>query len=300
MEERNIRDRKILVVGAAGRLGSEICKLLCSQGKGVIAVDDVSTGDLSTVEELYTLRNFRFIRSDIANLDIPLGVGTIIFLPNSSTGTGGDIFNTNIDGLVACLDYCSDNMCKIIYGSNPTPLSPLDGSQLSSAHHLSRQYGETMVRRFYEKNQIGSIIARISEVYGPSIGGGRLIDKMTMEALSHGTITIPKEQNSARSYLHSQDFCAMMAEALEVVQRGGFGVVDMNGPDVLTSSDLAKEISSRIKDRNGDNSAIIYRGRRYSHKRAVSSVGKSVISTRPRLRLLNTIDAMISRERKKR
>jgi len=301
MELRNERDRKVLVVGAAGELGSQICKHLCKRGQGVIAVDDISTGNLSNIEELYTLKNFFFIRSNIADLEIPGGVGTIIYLPNPDRSSATGVLSSNIDGLINCLDYCHDNMSKIIYGSIPTPLSPLDGSQMSNAHYLSRQYGESLVRSAYEKSQLGTIIARIPEVYGPGPVGNRgLIRGYIRSALDTGTITVTKDINSQRSYLHIQDLIAMISESLDLVEVGGFSVVEMFGLDVLTSSELANEISSRIEGQSGGKSATIYRGRKYSHKRAVASVGKSVLKTRPRIKLFDTLDSMIDEEKDKR
>jgi nucleoside-diphosphate-sugar epimerase len=298
MEKGNRRGRAILVVGGAGGVGSEVCKHLCRKGKQVIACDNISTGCLSNIEELYTLKNFSFIRSDIADLQIPKGVGTIIFLGYPDKHDADAIFDLNMHGVNNCLDYCADNMCNIIYGSNPVSLSPLDGTSKANAHYLSRQYGESLVSEFYKQYQVGTMVIRIPTVYGKrSIGKNQLIWRLVDEAKRTGSITVVKDQNSVRSYVHYQDLVAMISEAVDIVSSSGFNVVDANGLDVLSSSEVATYVSERISNASGENSAIIYRGRRYSHKRAVSSSAKSILSTRPRIRLNDALGKLIEEER---
>ena len=50
---------KVLVTGAAGLIGSHMCDLLVSNGHEVIAVDDLSYGNIDNINE-----NVEFIESD--------------------------------------------------------------------------------------------------------------------------------------------------------------------------------------------------------------------------------------------
>jgi UDP-glucose 4-epimerase len=297
MDKGNAPPRSILVVGGAGGLGSELCKHLCKMGERVIAVDDISSGTLMNIEDLYPKKSFQFMRENIANLNIPWNVGKIIFLPVPDKSCQLDVFNTNIDGLMNCLDYCSHNMCKIIYGSTSMPLSPIDGSQLANSYYLSRQYGESLVRGFYDKNHLGSAIVRIPSVYGPpSAGRGQILSRFIKEAVSKKEITVLKDENSSRAYLHSNDFTAALSEIIKIVDTGGLSVVDLAGSEVMTATEVAKSIAREIKENTGRTIAIRHMGRRYTHKRSVVSRGPSLIKNKPRIRLQDVLWRMIERE----
>ncbi len=294
MGKHNAPPRGILVVGGAGGLGSEICKHLCGLGESVVAVDNVSTGSLVNIEDLYQRDNFTFIREDISRLDIPGGIRKIIFLPNPDKSSGGDVFKTNIDGLINCLDYCSDTTSRMLYCSSPTPLSPIDGSQMSSAYYLSRQYGESLVRTFYERFNLPTAIVRVPSVYGePNIGSNQIIRKFINEAVSCGTINVLKDPNSSRAYLHISDFIAAMSETVKMLDSGGLRVLDLPGSEVKTASEVAKEIAKEIHKNTGKTIAINHSGRRYTHKRSVVSRGPSPIKNRPRIKMANVLWRMI-------
>lgn len=294
MGKGNAPPRGILVVGGAGGLGSEICRHLCNLGERVIAVDNVSTGSLVNIEDLYQRDNFTFIREDISKLDIPGGIRKIIFLPNPDKSSGADILDTNIDGLINCLDYCSDTTCRMLYCSSPTPLSPIDGSQMSSAYYLSRQYGESLVRTFYEKFNLPTAIVRVPSVYGAQhIGFSQIVCKFINEAANSGEINVLKDPNSSRAYLHISDFIASMSEIVKMLDSGGLLVLNLPGSEVKTASEVAKEIAKEIKKNTGKTIAISYSGRRYTHKRSVVSRGPSPIKNRPRIKMANVLWRMI-------
>jgi UDP-glucuronate decarboxylase len=64
-------NKKILVTGGAGFLGSHLCDRLVKQGHHVLCVDNYFTGSKKNVEHLLKYSNFEIIRQDIC---IPLYV----------------------------------------------------------------------------------------------------------------------------------------------------------------------------------------------------------------------------------
>jgi len=197
MAKGDKRSRKTLIVGGAGGVGSSLARALCDEGKSVIVCDNVSTGNLLNIEDLYTRTNFEFIREDIADLVIPRNVGTIIFLAKPDKFDNEAIFSTHIDGLRNCLDHCSDNVCKILYASTPLPLTPLDGSKGQNCFYLTRQVGEAMVADFYQRFQIGSLIMRMPSIYGDKpVGENQLVWKFIEDSVSGKTIQVAKDPNS--------------------------------------------------------------------------------------------------------
>nr|WP_199899161.1 GDP-mannose 4,6-dehydratase [Sneathiella glossodoripedis] len=57
--------KKILVTGGAGFLGSHLCKLLVSEGHDVLCVDNFYTGNKKNLEELRDNPLFEIIRHDV-------------------------------------------------------------------------------------------------------------------------------------------------------------------------------------------------------------------------------------------
>ena len=64
-----IKNKKILVTGGAGFIGSNLCTELLRLGNEVICLDNFSTGKLSNIEEIKDEKNFTLINGDIRNLE---------------------------------------------------------------------------------------------------------------------------------------------------------------------------------------------------------------------------------------
>lgn len=60
--------RKILVTGAAGFIGSNLCEALLEKGNEVVALDNFATGKKENIEPLLEHSKFQFIQGDIRNL----------------------------------------------------------------------------------------------------------------------------------------------------------------------------------------------------------------------------------------
>ena len=72
-----IKNKKILITGGAGFLGSHLCKRLCKENE-VIILDNLSTGRLQNIIDLIDNKKIQFIRHDVVdsidlnNLDLIL------------------------------------------------------------------------------------------------------------------------------------------------------------------------------------------------------------------------------------
>jgi len=255
--------QKVLVVGGAGFTGSKLSRELCSIGHSVLVVDNLSMGNLANIEDMYNLDNFQFIKSDVTDLDIPTGVGTIFFLPRPNTSDHNQVYRTQIEGLRRCLDYCETNITRMVYGSTQRATGPIEGSHLSSDYYLSRSYGETMVRASYEKTQLGSAIVRMPSVYGPGQKSKQIVSKFLGLCRSGINLEVFKEAGQTRSYLHVDDFVEMCLEIMEEVKLDSFSVYELPGKDVLT----AKEVANLVKKATGSAIRIVEGHRRFVHSR---------------------------------
>jgi UDP-N-acetylglucosamine 4-epimerase len=60
---------KILVTGAAGFIGSNLCEYFVGKGYDVLGLDNLATGHMSNIDPLYEKENFSFIKGDIRDID---------------------------------------------------------------------------------------------------------------------------------------------------------------------------------------------------------------------------------------
>ncbi len=71
--------KRILITGAAGFLGSHLCDRFIKEGYYVIAMDNLITGDLMNIEHLTSNPNFEFIQHDVTKfIDIKGGLDYIL------------------------------------------------------------------------------------------------------------------------------------------------------------------------------------------------------------------------------
>lgn len=62
-------NKKILVTGGAGFIGSNLCETLINNGSKVVCLDNFSTGKRENIEKLLNNNDFTFFEGDIRNFD---------------------------------------------------------------------------------------------------------------------------------------------------------------------------------------------------------------------------------------
>ncbi|MDY6874275.1 MAG: GDP-mannose 4,6-dehydratase, partial [Chloroflexota bacterium] len=65
------RQKRILVTGGAGFLGSHLCEQLLERGYHVLCLDNLLTGNLRNIQHLITRADFDFIQHDVT---VPLNI----------------------------------------------------------------------------------------------------------------------------------------------------------------------------------------------------------------------------------
>lgn len=162
---------KVLVTGAAGRLGSLVCKELLQRGHDVLGTDQRSANELGVPLKLADLRDSLAVYPLLEGRDAVVHLGNIPSLglgPSPQTVLGdntsmnANVFRAALDSGVRRIVFASSlqAMIRLDEGRAPDtppaiPYFPLDGNAPANPGHnfygLSKEFGERMLRVLSER-----------------------------------------------------------------------------------------------------------------------------------------------------
>lgn len=175
---------KILITGAAGFIGSNLCEHFVSMGHDVLGLDNLSTGSLSNIEGLRLKDNFNFLMGDIRdietcrkavlNRDYVLHQAALGSVPRSINDpiTSNDV---NVGGFLNMLVSCKDaGVKKMVYAASSSTygdsktmpkVEELIGKPLSP-YAITKYVNELYADVFYKTYGLDTIGLRYFNVFG--------------------------------------------------------------------------------------------------------------------------------------
>ncbi len=184
MNLSKLKNKKILVTGGAGFIGSNLCEFLINHGSIVSCLDNLSNGSLENINHLFESDKFNFIEGDIRDLetcikcckkiDYVLHQAALGSVPRSISDplTTNDV---NISGFLNMLIASRDNNVKrfIYAASSSTYGDSLEipkqedkiGKQLSP-YAISKYCNELYAENFTNLYGIQTIGIRYFNVFG--------------------------------------------------------------------------------------------------------------------------------------
>jgi UDP-glucuronate decarboxylase len=233
-------NKRILVTGGCGFLGSHLCDRLVAQGHDVLCVDNCFTGTKRNIMQLLDQPNFEFIRHDVTfplylevneiyNMACPASPIHYQFDPVQTT-------KTSVHGAINMLGLAKRVKAKIlqastseVYGDpevHPQPESywgRVNPIGIRSCYDEGKRCAETLFFDYHRQHRLRIKVARIFNTYGPRMhpNDGRVVSNFIVQALKGEPITIYGQGNQTRSFCYVDD----LVEAL---------IRLMNSPDELT------------------------------------------------------------------
>jgi UDP-glucuronate decarboxylase len=263
--------KRVLVTGGAGFLGSHLCDRLVGMGHDVICLDNFFTGSKRNIYHLLDKPNFELIRHDVT-LPIYLEVDEIYNLacPASPVYYQKDPIQTtkvNVLGAINMLGMAKRVKAKILQAStseiygNPeehpqretywgrvNPIGP------RSCYDEGKRCAETLFFDYFNQNRVNIRVIRIFNTYGPRMSAhdGRVISNFIVQALRNEDITLYGEGGQTRSFCYMDD----LIEGMMRMMNGPddfVGPVNLGNPSEFTIHELAL----RIIELTGSQSRIV-------------------------------------------
>jgi UDP-glucuronate decarboxylase len=266
-------EKRILITGGAGFLGSHLCERLLGEGAVVICVDNFFTGARRNIEHLLDHRHFEVIRHDVT-FPLYVEVDEIFNLacPASPIHYQHDpvqTTKTSVHGAINMLGLAKRLRAKILqastsevygdphvhpqtedYWGHVNPVGP------RSCYDEGKRCAETLFFDYWRQHRSPIKVARIFNTYGPRMhpNDGRVVSNFIVQALLGRDITVYGEGSQTRSFCYVDDLIEglvrLMATAVEVT-----GPVNIGNPTEFTILELAKHIIDLV----GSPSRIIHR-----------------------------------------
>jgi len=261
--------RRVLVTGGAGFLGSHLCDRLVAEGHDVLCLDNFFTGSKRNIRHLLGRPNFELIRHDLTQ-PIFLEVDEIYNLacpasPIHYQYNPVKTIKTSVMGAVHMLGLAKRVKAKIlqastseVYGDPTVHPQPEDyrGSVnpigLRSCYDEGKRCAETLFFDYHRQNRVNIRVARIFNTYGPRMHphDGRVVSNFMEQALRGQDITVYGDGSQTRSFCYVDD----MVEALIRFMAGpdGFvGPVNLGNPEETSIHRLAETIVRLTESRSG-------------------------------------------------
>ena len=268
-----LTERRVLVTGGAGFIGSHLCDRLLERGDEVLCVDNFYTGTRRNVHHLLANARFELMRHDICfplyievdeifNLACPASPIHYQFDPVQTT-------KVSVHGGIHMLGLAKRVKAKILQAStsevygDPTVhpqkedywgnVNPIG---LRSCYDEGKRCAETLFFDYRRQHRLPIKVARIFNTYGPCMhpNDGRVVSNFIMQALRNEDITVYGDGNQTRSFCYVDDLVdgliRLMGTPDDVT-----GPVNLGNPNEFTIRQLAESVIALT----GSSSKIVYR-----------------------------------------
>ena len=244
---RFIHDKKVLVTGGAGFIGSNLCEDLLKHNNTVVCLDNFSTGRKENIAALMNDSNFTLIEGDIRNLaDCRTAVkGVDIVLQQAALGSVPRSLNdpittneVNVGGFLNMLVAARDeNVQRFVYAASSSTygdseslpkIEEIIGKPLSP-YAVTKYVNELYAHVFGLNYGMKTIGLRYFNVYGrrqdPNGAYAAVIPKFMQMLIEHQSPIINGDGSNSRDFTYIDNVIKMNHLAATTANEAAFGQV---------------------------------------------------------------------------
>ena len=266
-------ERRVLISGGAGFLGSHLADRLLERGCQVLCVDNFFTGTRRNIEHLLDHKRFELLRHDITHpLFVEVDEIFNLACPASPIHYQRDpvqTTKTSVIGAINMLGLAKRLKLKILqastsevygdpsvhpqteaYWGNVNPIGP------RSCYDEGKRCAETLFFDYWRQHHLQIKIARIFNTYGPRTHpkDGRVVSSFIVQALLNQDVTIFGDGEQTRSFCYVDDLIRGLIGLMETGQ-DVMGPINLGNPSEFTMRQLA----DLVLELTGSRSKIVHR-----------------------------------------
>ncbi len=252
--------RRVLITGGAGFIGSFLCEALLARGCEVLCVDNFYTGSRRNIEHLIAHNAFELMRHDIT-FPLYVEVDEIYNLacPASPIHYQRDpvqTTKTSVHGAINMLGLAKRVRAKVLqastsevygdpevhpqteaYWGRVSPIGP------RACYDEGKRCAETLFFDYHRQHKLRIKVARIFNTYGPRMhpNDGRVVSNFIMQALRNKPITLYGDGTQTRSFCYVDDLVDGLIRLMDTAD-DLTGPINLGNPVEFTMRELADKV----------------------------------------------------------
>jgi dTDP-glucose 4,6-dehydratase len=267
-----VANKRALVTGGAGFLGSHLCERLLVEGYRVVCMDNLRTGSLENVAHLEDESHFEYIDHDVTShinvgreLDeiyhfaspaSPKDFGRIPIpiLKAGALGTYNSLGLALAKGarlmLASSSEVYGDPLVhpqREDYWGNVNPVG------VRGVYDEAKRYAEAITMAYHRHHKVDTRIVRIFNTYGPRmrVDDGRMVPNFIQQALLGRPLTVYGEGTQSRSVQYVDD---LIEGVLRLMRSAEDRPVNIGNPVEYS----VRQIAEMILEISGSQSGIVH------------------------------------------